>query len=93
MGLVVVTVSAIVLLVVDRFNGGNGTAGVAAASTAGNAAAVPALVAAANPVYAPSAGPATVLVAACVIVTSLSVPLITAWWTGRMSQLRPRTVR
>ncbi len=92
MGLAIVAVSAAVLLVVDRFSGGNGTAGIAAATTAGNAAAVPALVAAANPVYAPAAGQATVLVAACVIVTSLSVPLLTAWWARRMGasdQLRP----
>ena len=82
MGVGVVVISGIVLLIADRLSGGNGTAGVAAASTAGNAAAVPALVAAANPAYAPSAGPATALVAACVVVTSLLVPVVTAWWAG-----------
>ena len=43
------------------------------------------MVAAANPVYAPAAAQATVLVAACVIVTSISVPILTAWWAGRMA--------
>ncbi|MGI4950999.1 MAG: 2-keto-3-deoxygluconate permease, partial [Janthinobacterium lividum] len=84
LGVAVTLVSSVLLVGVDRLAGGNGTAGIAAATTAGNAAAVPALVAAANPVYAPAAAQATVLVAACVIVTSLSVPVLTAWWAGRM---------
>lgn len=80
LGLVLVIVSAVALIIVDRLVGGDGTAGVAAASTAGNAAAVPMLVATANPSYAPAAAPATVLVAACVIVSSLLVPPLTAMW-------------
>ncbi len=84
LGLAVTLVSAVVLLVMDRVGGGNGTAGIAAATTAGSAAAVPALVAAANPVYAPAAASATVLVAASVIVTSILVPILTAWWAGRV---------
>jgi 2-keto-3-deoxygluconate permease len=86
LGLAVVAVSGALLLVVDRLTGGNGTAGVAAATTAGNAAAVPALVASANHAYAAAAAPATVLVAACVIVTSLAAPLLTAWWAGRVAR-------
>jgi 2-keto-3-deoxygluconate permease len=85
LGLAVVALSGAVLLVVDRLTGGNGTAGVAAATTAGNAAAVPALVASANHAYAAAAAPATVLVAACVIVTSLLAPILTAWWAGRVA--------
>ena len=46
MGVGVVLISGIVLVIADRLSGGNGTAGIGAASTAGNAAAVPALVAA-----------------------------------------------
>lgn len=84
LGLAVVFVTGFILLIADRCTGGNGTAGVAAATTAGNAAAVPALVASANHVYAAAAAPATILVAACVIVTSLVVPLLTAWWAGRV---------
>ena len=80
LGFAVLLVSGTLLLVTDRLAGGNGIAGVAAASTAGNAAAVPALVAAANPAYADAAGPATVLVATSVIVTALCVPVLTAWW-------------
>ena len=67
--------------------GGKGVAGLAAAATAGNAAAVPALVAAANPAYAAAAPFATVLVAASVVVTMLTVPLITAWWAKKIDSL------
>jgi 2-keto-3-deoxygluconate permease len=44
------------------------------------------LVAAANHNYANAAGPATVLVAASVIVSSLLVPPLTAWWNGRVTR-------
>lgn len=83
LGAIVLVVSAIVLIGVDKLIGGNGTAGVAAATTAGNAAAVPMLVGAANPQYAVAARTATVLVASSVVVTSLLAPLLTAWWYRR----------
>ena len=83
LGLTVVVVSGAALLAADRITGGSGTAGLAAASTAGNAAAVPTIVASAHPAYADAAGPATILVAASVIVTALCVPLLTLWWAGR----------
>lgn len=86
LGLGVLSVSGIVLVVIDRLVGGSGTAGIAAASTAGNAAAVPVLIAAANPAYRAAAGPATVLVAASVIVTALSVPVATVWWARKMKR-------
>jgi 2-keto-3-deoxygluconate permease len=86
LGLFVVTVTGAVLWLADRLTGGNGTAGLAAASTAGNAAAVPALVAAANPVYRPAAESATVLVATSVVVTAIAVPIVTAWWSSRMAR-------
>jgi 2-keto-3-deoxygluconate permease len=79
-------VTGAALFVADRLTGGNGVAGVAAASTAGNAAAVPAIIAAANPAYAEAAGPATVLVAASVVVTALLVPLLTAFVAARVRQ-------
>lgn len=85
LGLFVVVFSGIVLILSDKLTGGNGVAGIAAASTAGNAAAVPAIVAAANPVYADAAQPATALVAASVVVTAIAVPLATAWWHGRVA--------
>jgi 2-keto-3-deoxygluconate permease len=78
--------SAIVLVAVDKVIGGNGTAGLAAATTAGNAAAVPMLVAAANPHYADAAKSATILVASCVVVTSLLAPPLTAWWYARINR-------
>lgn len=86
LGFTVVGVSGAALLIADRAAGGNGTAGLAAASTAGNAAAVPALVAAANPAYREAAASATILVASSVIVTALCVPVLTMWWAGRMSR-------
>jgi 2-keto-3-deoxygluconate permease len=82
MGVAVVVVTGIPLFIADRLTGGNGVAGVAAASTAGNAAAVPAIVAAANPAYADAAGPATILIAACVVVSSILTPIVTAWIAG-----------
>ena len=84
MGLAVVVVTGIPLFVADRLTGGSGVAGVAAASTAGNAVAVPAIVASANPVYADAAAQATILVAACVVVTAIVVPLVTAWVARRV---------
>ena len=79
LGVAVVVVTGVPLFFADRATGGTGVAGVAAASTAGNAAAVPAIVAAANPAYGASAPSATILVAACVVVTSILVPVVTAW--------------
>ncbi len=90
LGVAVVVVTGIPLYFADRFTGGTGVAGVAAASTAGNAAAVPAIVAAANPAYVAAAAPATVLVAAAVMVTSILVPLVTAW-TARAVGEAPET--
>lgn len=86
LGVAVVAVTGAALFVADRLTGGNGVAGVAAASTAGNAAAVPAIIAAANPAYAEAAGPATVLVAASVVVSALLVPLLTAFVAARVRQ-------
>ncbi|NVO15806.1 MAG: 2-keto-3-deoxygluconate permease [Rhodoplanes sp.] len=79
LGVAVVVVTGIPLFLIDRATGGTGVAGVAAASTAGNAAAVPAIIAASNPVYAEAAKSATILVAACVVVTAILVPFVTAW--------------
>jgi 2-keto-3-deoxygluconate permease len=78
MGFAVVIVTGVPLYLADRLTGGTGVAGVAAANTAGNAAAVPALIAAANPVYTEAAKNATLLVAACVVVTSIVSPILTA---------------
>jgi 2-keto-3-deoxygluconate permease len=83
LGLFVFVVTGAVLVLTDKFTGGNGVAGIAAATTAGNAAAVPAIVASANPAYREAAAQATILVAASVVVTSLLVPFATAWWAAR----------
>lgn len=79
MGVAVVVLTGAALIAADKLTGGTGVAGIAAASTAGNAAAVPAIVAAANPAYAEAAKSATILVAACVVVTAILTPLATAW--------------
>jgi 2-keto-3-deoxygluconate permease len=83
LGVAVVIVTAIPLFLADRVIGGNGVAGVAAASAAGNSAAVPAIVASANHAYAPAAAHATILVAAAVIVTTVLVPFLTAFVARR----------
>jgi 2-keto-3-deoxygluconate permease len=80
LGLFVVLVGGTVLLLADKLTGGDGIAGLAAATTAGNAAVVPAIVAQANPVYAPAAASATVLVASSVVVTAILCPIITVLW-------------
>jgi 2-keto-3-deoxygluconate permease len=88
LGFFVTIVTGVFLLAADKLTGGNGTAGLSAASTAGNAAAVPAIVAAANPAYAPAARTATVLVATSVVVTAILVPIVTAWWNRRIGRRR-----
>ncbi|WP_369201160.1 2-keto-3-deoxygluconate permease [Streptomyces sp. PU-14G] len=89
LGLFVVLVGGAALLLADKASGGDGIAGLAAATTAGNAAVVPSIVASANPVYAPAAQSATVLIASSVVVTSLLCPLITALWARRLPRNPP----
>jgi 2-keto-3-deoxygluconate permease len=94
LGVFVVLVTGVVLFFADRVTGGNGTAGLAAASTAGNAAAVPAIVAAANPVYKAAANSGTILVATSVVITAILVPVVTAFWyrrTQRVAGVPPPT--
>jgi 2-keto-3-deoxygluconate permease len=86
LGVFVVAVTGIVLYLLDRLTGGNGTAGVAASSTAGNAAAVPVAVAALYPAYQSIASVATLQVTAAVIVTAILTPLATAWVYRRVEQ-------
>jgi 2-keto-3-deoxygluconate permease len=83
LGLGVVIITGIVLVLLDRLTGGTGLGGIAAASTAGNAAAVPVAVAALYTGYKSVAATATVQVAAAVIVTSILVPILTAWFAKR----------
>jgi 2-keto-3-deoxygluconate permease len=90
LGLAILLVSGVVLILVDRLAGGEGTAGIAAAATAGSATAVPMLIAAANSQYAAAAQQATVLVASSVVVSSLLVPPMTAWWNARMNKRRAK---
>jgi 2-keto-3-deoxygluconate permease len=86
MGVVVVVITGTALIIADKLSGGDGVAGIAAASTAGNAAAVPAAIAAIDQSYAPIAPSATMLVATCTIVTSVMVPFATAWWARKVKR-------
>ena len=86
LGLAVIIVTGIPLILADKWlAGGNGTAGVAASSTAGAAVANPMIIAQMNPAFAPVAQSATALVATCVIVTAVLVPILTAVYSKRFS--------
>lgn len=79
--LFVIIITGIPLILADIFIGkGRGTAGIAASSTAGAAVATPFLVAEVAPKFSEAAPAATTLVAACVVITAILVPIITALW-------------
>ncbi|RAS86600.1 2-keto-3-deoxygluconate transporter [Priestia endophytica] len=93
MGLLVIVVTGVPLMLADKFiGGGNGTAGVAASSTAGAAVANPMIIASIKPEFMPVAQSATALVAASVIVTSILVPIITAYWAKYMNKKKGASV-
>jgi 2-keto-3-deoxygluconate permease len=87
----VVLVTGIPLAIADIFaGGGRGTAGIAASSTAGAAVATPMLIATVAPQFEPVAAAATSLVAACVVITAIIVPIITGLWAKNMApKIRP----
>ncbi|ARW81293.1 2-keto-3-deoxygluconate transporter [Aeromonas salmonicida] len=86
LGLAVIVITGIPLIFADKWlAGGNGTAGVAASSTAGAAVANPMIIAQMNPAFAPVAQSATALVATCVIVTAVLVPILTAIYSKRFA--------
>jgi len=90
LGLAVIVITGIPLILADKYIGkGNGTAGIAASSTAGAAVANPMLVANMKPEFLPAAEAATALVAACVIVTAILVPIITAYYADYMKKKNP----
>jgi 2-keto-3-deoxygluconate permease len=81
LGLLVIVITGVPLILADKFVGkGNGTAGLAASSTAGAAVANPMLIAEMKPEFLTAAQSATALVATSVIVTSILVPILTAYW-------------
>lgn len=87
LALAVIVLTGIPLILADRIiGGGTGTAGIAASSTAGAAAANPLAIAAVAPQFMPVAQTATVLVAICIIVTSLLVPILTGLWYRQFGQ-------
>ncbi|GBG55324.1 2-keto-3-deoxygluconate permease [Sporomusaceae bacterium FL31] len=85
LGVSVIAITGIPLMLADKYiGGGNGTAGLAASSTAGAAVTNPLIIAEMNPDFKPVAQAATTLVATSVIVTSILVPVLTAWWANYM---------
>lgn len=85
LGISVIIVTGIPLMLADKFiGGGNGTAGLAASSTAGAAVTNPLIIGEMLPEFKPMAQAATTLVATSVIVTSIMVPILTAWWSNYM---------
>lgn len=87
LGLAVIVVTGIPLFFADRWvAGGHGGAGLAASSTAGAAVTNPTIIAQMVPEFEPVAPAATALVATCVIVTALLVPVITASWCNYMKR-------
>ncbi|MBJ8418547.1 MULTISPECIES: 2-keto-3-deoxygluconate permease [Acinetobacter] len=77
----VVMISALVLIPADILLAkGNGVAGVAASSTAGSAAATPMLIAQVAPQFKDVAPAATTLIATCVVISAILVPLLTSIW-------------
>ena len=85
LGVLVVIITSIPLLLADKYlSKGDGTAGIAASSTAGAAVATPFLIAQMAPEFAPMAEMATSMVATCVIVTSILVPIITAMYSNKV---------
>lgn len=85
LGISVIIITGIPLILTDKFvGGGNGTAGLAASSTAGAAVTNPLIIGEMLPEFKAVAQAATALVAASVIVTSIMVPILTAWWSNYM---------
>src|ERR1700678_388885 len=87
LALSVILLTGVPLVIADKLVGrGTGTAGIAASSTAGAAAANPVAIAAVAPQFAPAVQQATVLVAICIVVTSIVVPILTGLWYRRFGQ-------
>lgn len=87
LGVLVIIITGIPLILADKFiGGGNGTAGLAASSTAGAAVANPMIIAEMKPEFMEMAQSATAMVAASVIVTSILVPILTAYWSQYMKK-------
>ncbi|OCA84746.1 2-keto-3-deoxygluconate transporter [Pradoshia sp. D12] len=93
LGVLVIIITGIPLILADKYiGGGNGTAGLAASSTAGAAVANPMIIATMAPEFMPVAQSATSLVAASVIVTSILVPILTAYWAQYMKKRNKDTI-
>ncbi|VBB09676.1 permease 2-keto-3-deoxygluconate membrane transmembrane sugar kdg symport inner 2-keto-3-deoxy-d-gluconate system [Lucifera butyrica] len=89
LGVTVVVLTGSVLLVADFLTGGNGRAGVAAASTAGAAVGVPVVIAAIDPKFTPVVASATALIATSVLVTAIITPILTGWWARKFNNRSP----
>jgi 2-keto-3-deoxygluconate permease len=82
LGVGVIIVTGIPLILADKFlANGDGTAGIAASSTAGAAVATPFLIAEMAPEFKDIAPMASALVATSIVVTSILVPIVTAYYS------------
>lgn len=94
LGISVIIITGIPLMLTDKYiGGGNGTAGLAASSTAGAAVTNPLIIGEMLPEFKPAAQTATALVATSVIVTSIMVPILTAWWSNYMNAKEQQSVK
>lgn len=90
LGLLVIVITSIPLIIADKFIcKGDGTAGLAASSTAGAAVATPMLIAQMAPEFQEIAPMATSMVATCVIITSVAVPILTAFYSKKAKKNKP----
>lgn len=93
LGLGVILVTGIPLIFADRLiGGGNGAAGLAAASTAGAAVTNPMIVGQMIPEFQEIVPAATALVATSVVVTSIVVLILVAYWVKHFSKNHEVTV-
>ncbi|TEW54324.1 2-keto-3-deoxygluconate transporter [Psychromonas sp. RZ22] len=82
LGVGVIIITGIPLILADKYIGkGDGTAGIAASSTAGAAVATPFLIAEMAPEFKEIAPMASALVATSIVVTSILVPIVTAYYS------------
>ena len=90
LALLVIIITSIPLIIADKYIcKGDGTAGLAASSTAGAAVATPMLIAQMAPEFKEIAPMATSMVATCIIVTSIVVPILTSFYSNKIKKNKP----
>jgi len=94
LGVLVVVLTGIPLIFADKYIAkGDGTAGIAASSTAGAAVATPILIAEMAPEFREIAPMASALVATSTLVTSILVPVVTAYYSKHVKRKQAQKVQ